>query len=228
MPRLLSLLAFLIGCANASELAPSDGSIQPGQDASRVSDASDRRDASVDAQRPHDGGVGDAREPSCTMAFTGVLASWSFTGLSGSQASTAAGSAAPGITPGAVSRSTAISATAGADSINSSDWTTSSSRDDTRYYTFSIAPPAGCELTLTSLSIDTAASATGPGSAEVATSADNFTTTATVAASSSSTPTLTVTNATTAIELRVYGFAASGTAGTMRIKSTLSVSGSLH
>ena len=39
--------------------------------------------------------------------------------------------------------------------------------------------------------------------------------------------TLTVTGATTAIEVRVYGYNATGTGGTMRIENTMTVSGSL-
>lgn len=234
MSRVLPLLVALIGCAKANELGPNDSSVATGQDASRGSDASQRSDASVDAPRPHDAGVDaheavpDAHVGSCTMTFSGVLASWSFSGQPGSQASTAAGSAAPGVTAGAISRSAALTAVSGANSINSSNWTTSASRDDTRYYTFSVTPPAGCELDLTSLSIETAASATGPGSAEVATSADSFTANATVGVASSSTAALTVTDATTAIELRVYGYSAGGTGGTLRIESTLSISGALH
>jgi len=35
-------------------------------------------------------------------------------------------------------------------------------------------------------------------------------------------------NATTALEVRIYGFAASATTGTMRVQNTLSITGSLQ
>jgi hypothetical protein len=41
-------------------------------------------------------------------------------------------------------------------------------------------------------------------------------------------PALTVTAATGVLELRVYGFSASATTGTMRIQNTLSITGALQ
>ncbi len=116
----------------------------------------------------------------------------------------------------------------GSGSINSSGWATGSTRDSAKYYTFTVEPPANCELDVTGLSIVTSKSTTGPASAEVGTSADSFVATVAVSSSGSSSPTLTVTDETSTVEVRVYGFDAGSTEGTMRIESTLSVSGKLH
>jgi hypothetical protein len=41
-------------------------------------------------------------------------------------------------------------------------------------------------------------------------------------------PTLTVSSTSGSVEIRIYGFSASSTSGTMRLQNTLSVTGSLH
>jgi len=176
--------------------------------------------------------VEDASQPvttdatsSCT-ATTGTLVSYDFTGQPGNQTSTAATSKMGGITAGAITRST-VTATSGADSINASDWSTSGV-DMSRYYTFTLTPSGGCALDVTSISIDTKASTTGPTSASIATSEDNFATTTSFTPGSATKVSLSVTGATKAVEVRVYGFSASGTTGTWRVENTLTATGALH
>jgi len=165
---------------------------------------------------------------SCASPFTGVLATWDFSGAAGNQDSTPSSSTATGVSAGDVARSSSLTPTAGTDSINSSNWTTGGSADTTRFYTFGLQPPSGCSMSLKSLAIDTKASSTGPGAAAVATSDDNFTQMSTFDPSSSATSTLSVDASTSMVELRVYGYSASGAAGTLRIQNTLTVSGSLQ
>jgi hypothetical protein len=163
-----------------------------------------------------------------TCAFSGVLATYDFTGEPGNQTSTKATSSATNVTAGAISRATSLTATAGVDSINSSNWTTSTKLDTTRYYTFTLTPQGSCSLDITKLSITTKASTTGPASGSLATSDDNFATTTSFAPNTTATPTLSVNGATGAVEVRVYGYGASGAGGTMRVDSTLTVSGALN
>jgi hypothetical protein len=181
-----------------------------------------------DGLPPHIDAAIDAPPGSCQTPFTGALATWSFTGESGSQAQTAATAMATGVTAGPVSRSSALTVASGVGSINSSNWPTAAALDSTKYYTFSVTPPTGCSMDLTKLSIDAKSSGTGPTMAVVATSNDSYGATAAVSTTAASMPALTVTGATGAIEIRVFGFAASGTGGTMRIQNTLTVTGSLH
>lgn len=203
----------------------------PGGDAARTgddaqnngSDATMHADAAVDAA-PHI----DAPPGSCAQAMTGALAVWSFTGEAGTQAQTAASTTATGVTAGAISRSAGLVTAMGQNSINSSAWSVSSTLDPNSYYTFSVTPPSGCVMDLTTLSIDTKASTTGPHGAAVGTSADAFAATTTVNPTAVADAALTVTGATGVIELRVFGWAATGTAGTLRIENTLTLTGTLR
>jgi len=207
----------ITGCAsggppsNAAADAAGDDDAPPGRgDASRA-DAPERPDA-----------------PANACAFSGVLATWSFAGDAGSQASTPATSSAQGFTAGDVHRATTLTAVSGANSMNSSNWPSSASRDDTKYYTLTITPPSGCMLDITSAAIDAKSSGTGPTKASVATSADSFGPGQTVSTTAASTPSLTVTNQAAAVEIRIYGWTASGSAGTMRLQNTLTLTGSSH
>jgi hypothetical protein len=219
----LSLL--LAGCATAT--SPNDLTGDAHQtDARPTTDARPITDGAVN----HDATPGvDAPTGSCTTPVTGMLATWNFASPSqpGTQASTAATAMATGITAGAVSRSAGLTGTAGAGSINSTNWP-SGGLDPTKYYAFTIAPPAGCTLDLTSLSIDTKASASGPASGALATSADSFAATTSVATNAPGTPAVSVSGATGQIEVRVYGYLASMAAGTFRIQNALILNGSLH
>ncbi len=161
-------------------------------------------------------------------SFTGVLATFDFTGQPGNQTSTNATSTASGVTATAMTRSSGVTATSGLDSINSTNWATSTSLDKTRYYTFTIKPSGSCALDLTSISVGSKASSTGPATAAVATSEDQFATTTTFTPGATGSQKLSVTGATGAVEVRIYGYGATSTGGTMRVGTTLTISGSLN
>lgn len=205
----------LAACASASETSGvqvdaavgGDAAAQPGKDA-----------APPGADAPASG---------CANAFTGTLATWDFSGEPGTQASTAVASTATGVSAGAVTRSAALTAVSGANAINASSWPTAAQPDATKYYALTLTAPTDCTLSLTSLAIDAKASGTGPAMAGVASSLDSFAQLVGISTSAPSTPTMTLGDTAT-IELRVFGYAASGTAGTLRLQSTLSVVGSVH
>jgi hypothetical protein len=211
-----------IGCASARDdltgNGPIDAALGSGSDAQLV-----------DARSPDAGGSstgGDTGSSGC--AFTGVLATWSFTNESGNQTSTAASSAATGVTATAVQRSAGLTPVTGSSSINSSGWPTVATLDATKYYTFSVTPPASCMLAITTLAIDAKASGTGPAMASAATSADAFTQTTALSTSAPGTITLNTNPTTNTVEVRVYGYDASGAMGTLRLQTALTLSGSLQ
>ena len=193
----------------------------------------DARRNSPDAQGTSDGPnnihTPDAPPSSgCTHTFTGVLATWNLASETGSQTSTAASSTATGVTAGGLTRSSSLTAVSGAGSINSSNWATTSTVDATKYYTFTVSPPSGCKLALSSAAIDVSHSTAGPASGAIATSSDNFANKTSISTGAAATPSLVVAGGTAQLEIRVYGWAATQTTGTMRIQNTLSVSGSLY
>ena len=200
-----------------SDSASGVDAFPPPGDASASSDSA----TSPDASSPDTGSTGGC-------SFTGALATFDLTGQTGDEASVAATSSATGVTVGALSRSSALTAASGSGSINSSGWPTTASANATHYYTFSVTPSTGCTLSLSTLALDVKASATGPETGDVATSADAFAThTASFAGTSSTNVALSATG-TSAIEVRVYGYAATGSGGTFRIQDTLTLSGSIE
>jgi hypothetical protein len=233
-PLVVALAALLSACAIGVD----------GSGESVATDAGSHHDAapfgSKDAASPTPTQTADAGAPEASTtfdagsnnnnsgcSFSGVLATYDFTGQPGNQTSTNPTQTASGVTAGAITRST-VTPTSGADSINSSNWGTSSSIDKTRYYTFSITPSGSCALDLTSVSITTKASSTGPTSAAIATSDDQFANATAFTPGSTSSEALSVSGATGAVEVRVYGYGASGAGGTLRVGTTLTVSGALH
>jgi hypothetical protein len=172
-------------------------------------------------------GVDGGGSGACTMPFTGELGKWVFTGASGSQPSTASTTNAPGVVAGRITRSPAVMPTAGADSINATNWPTSGQLDPASYFTLSLSAPAGCAISVTAMSIDVLSSGTGPASASIASSADNFAATTSIGTASPSSPTLTASSASGTLELRIFGFAAAATTGTMRVQNTMSITGAV-
>jgi hypothetical protein len=164
----------------------------------------------------------------CAHPTSGTLLTFDFTGQPGNQASTSPSSSAAGITGGAIARAAALTAVSGNNSINASNWGQGSAPDGTRYFTFTVTPDPTCVLDLTTLTVDTKSSTTGPSSGAVATSADAFASTKTFTTNGTSPVALSVTGAAGAIEVRVYGFAAGSTGGTMRIQGTLTLAGALR
>jgi hypothetical protein len=179
----------------------------------------DASDGAADAAAEADAG-------GCPDTITGTLATYDLSSLSGISTSGPATSVATGITAADITRSAVLKPESATGAINSSNWSLGA-LDTTRYYTFTITPPAKCAMAITSVSLNTGASGTGPVSGDVATSADSFTSTSAFTPGTTTNVTLTVTGATTAIEVRVYGYNATGTGGTMRIQNTMTVSGSL-
>jgi len=232
LSRLAPVLAAvaLAACATARETPP-DANIPV------ATDARPPRDAAISADAASSGQAVDAAfdaapdappaSSGCTQPYSGVLATWSFAGAAGTQASTAVATTAPGVTGGAVTRA-GVTATAGTNSINSTGWSTQATRDVAKYYTLTIAPPAGCTLSLSSASIDGRASGTGPAAASIATSVDAFTQTSTVSTTAASTPALAVAGAGSAVEVRIYGFSATSSSGTFRLAGSVSLSGTIQ
>ena len=208
------VLVSIAACATATAHRMSnDGGIDEG-DASGVHDA---------AVTTHD----SAGSGSGACSFAGDLATWNLTGQTGSEVQVVAGTMGPGIVAGALTRSAAITASTGSGSINSTNWSSQATADNTKYYKLTIAPPAGCSLKITGLSLDLKASGSGPAAASVATSVDAFAAMISASTAAPSTPALTVTSA-SAIELHIYGFSSTSTAGTLRVQSSLVIRGSLQ
>ncbi|HEY1694885.1 MAG TPA: hypothetical protein VGG39_22095 [Polyangiaceae bacterium] len=160
---------------------------------------------------------------------TGVLVTFDLSSQSGSEASAPATKVATSVTSGALTRASGLDAVSGSGSINASGWPTAGSADATKYYTFTVTPASGCTVTLGSLALDVSASATGPKNGDVATSADAFAGhTTSFAGTATPTVTLSGVGGTGAVEVRVYGYGAGGSAGTFRIENTVTVSGTIE
>lgn len=206
------VLVLLVGCARGtSEPAP----------------AADAKDTDGPGQQPDGMNPEGMMSGTCTMTFTGTLARWDFAGETGSQAQTVVTTKATGITAGPITRATGLTPTAGANSINTSSWPLSATLDPAKYYTLTIAPPAGCMLALTSATIDALASGTGPASGAVATSVDAYAMTKPVSTTTAGAVAITAMSS-TMIELRVYGWAATAGGGTLRLKTALVLDGELR
>jgi hypothetical protein len=228
------------GSGSRGEPPPHDSGIVdtglPDQDASRDAGGPDAElvaDAS-DSGHAHDAGLPDANlpdsgTPTCAShGYAGVLITFDLSRQPGGEPSVPPMSTAAGVTSSALARAPALTATGGSGSINSSGWATSASADPAKYYSFTVSPASGCAFTVASLSLDVSASATGPGAGDVATSADGFTQRAgTFAGTSSGQLTVVAGPSAGALEIRVYGYAASGSSGTLRIQNTMSLSGSI-
>ncbi len=170
----------------------------------------------------------DSGGPTCpSSGFSGVLATFDLTGQTGSEASAPATSTACGLGAGDLTRAATITAVSGKDSINGSGWGTGASADATRYYTLTLTPVSGCSLDLTSIDLDVRASGTGPTTGDVATSADGFASySSSFVGTSKGTTSLSATGS-GPIEVRIYGYGATSSGGTLRIQNTLTVSGSI-
>ena len=183
--------------------------------------------ADVDAAVADDGAPALDGSGSAGCSFTGALATWDLATQSGSEVQVVAGMMAPGVAAGALARSAAITPATGAGSINSTNWPSQAQPDSTRYYKLTIAPPSGCSLKITALSLDLKASTSGPAAAAIASSVDAFAATTGASTSTPSTPTLAITSA-DGVELHIYGFSATSTAGTLRVQGSLVIHGSLQ
>lgn len=211
------LLIACVGCASARDEADAKQDAAVG---GSVDDAS-----SLDASGSS---TGTDSGTSGGCAFSGALATWTFTSETGNQASTAASASATGVTASVVARSPGLTAVSGQNSINSSNWPTTAQLDTMKYYTLSITPPASCMVAITTVAIDARASGTGPASAVAATSVDAFVQTTSVSTTAPGTITLDTSPTASPVELRVYGYAATGVNGTLRLQQTLTVNGTIQ
>lgn len=224
------LAGSLVACATgvgaedvigADDAGPAHDSGILGKDASTGFDAQ-----AQDVVQPQNDASTTKDSGNSNCAFSGTLATFDLTGEPGNQTSTAVKSTAKGVTAGALTRASTITATSGVNSINGSNWATSSSADATRYYTFSLTPPSGCSLAIDTLTISTHASGTGPTNAALATSDDAFAAKTTFTVGSAK-PAVAVSGASGAVEVRVYGYGATSAGGTFRIDGTLTITGAL-
>ena len=189
--------------------------------------------AEPDTGAPNDSGATDARPADSGSTcpghgITGAIVTFDLSGQPGDEASAAATSSAAGVTGGSITRSTGLTPITGSSAINSSGWSEGSSADKSLYYAFTLTPAAGCTVTLTSLSIDVKASATGPSHADVGTSADGYTTLSTAFAGTSVDTVPLSATATAPITVHVFGYGATSTQGTLRIENTMTVSGTIE
>ena len=81
---------------------------------------------------------------------------------------------------------------------------------------------------MTSVAIDAKSSGTGPSTAEIATSADQFAQNATISTSSPTTVPIAMSAVSGTLEVRVFGFGATGASGTMRVQGSLTVTGTIE
>jgi len=198
-----------------------DAAVMPMTDARVDARQSGNTDApATETDAPMQGG--------CTQAFTGALATWSFAAEPGNQVMTAASATAPGVVAGAIERAGTLTAVSGANAINSSGWPLTTQPDPLKHYRLTIAPPTGCGLQITALSIDAKSSTTGPTMAVVQTSIDSFVQQTALSTATVSTPAMSLPAQTQMIELHVSGFSASSSAGTMRLQGTFTITGSLQ
>ena len=94
----------------------------------------------VDSAPPTDAGT----PSSCAgQGTTGALVTYDLSSQSGSEASVLATTAVIGVAAGPLSRAPALTAASGSGSINSSNWSTGTSADPTKYYTFTVTPAPG-------------------------------------------------------------------------------------
>jgi hypothetical protein len=214
------LVSTLVGCATA-RMEPTGGDQQAQPDAGTSRADAPRQSGTVDAGTG--GGSGG-----CANAVTGTLATWDFATQPGNQASTAVKTAAAGVVAGAIERAPALTPVSGSNAMNSSNWPVAAQPDPTKHYKLTLAPPSGCTLSITAIAIDARASTTGPTMAAVATSVDSYGSNVTISTAAASAPVMAVANQSGMVEVHVLGYGASGTAGTLRLQGSLSVSGSLQ
>jgi hypothetical protein len=171
------------------------------------------------------GAAPDAGPACASSGFAGALATFDFAGLPGTELSVAPSSTAPGVVGGELSRSSALVDESGAGSINSKEWSTGTTADPTRHYTLTITPPTNCAMSLSTLTLTSSSSSTGPKAIDVATSVDGFATYSSLTFTGAQ-PLSGTSRA--PVEIRVYGYQATSADGTYRLEDALTVSGSLE
>jgi len=198
-----------IGGGDASAVAPEAGAALD----ATVADAPARSDAS----------------PTSACAFTGQLVAFDLDQAMGAQADLSASSKAAGLGTTTLRRGGVVTVPT-SHAMNASDWP-SGGVDLTKHFAFTVTPPAGCALTVSSLAVELKASNTGPASAAAGTSIDGFAARQTLTVTSGGgavvVPFAAGTRATAALEVRIFGFDASSSGGTLRLQGTLALTGTL-
>lgn len=226
-----------IGPGPGADASADGASTLPGLDGSPTADTGNGADGAGSRTSEDASGTPDPAPPDAAPdtgapdsaggcpAFTGALATFDLSSQPGNETSASATATATGVTAGPLTRGGALTAATGSGSINSAGWP--AAIDATRFYTFSVTPPAGCTLRLSTLALDVKASANGPSSVDVATSVDAYASHKTASASSSGTITLSASSGGT-LTVRIFGYGATSSGGTLRIQNTLTLSGTLN
>ena len=157
-----------------------------------------------------------------TVTVTVLLTSFSFTGAVGNEATFPADGVNPGLAAIPVMSRARGTPTAAAGAFSGSGWNTAA-LDATHFYTFTVVPTSGASMTLTNLALKDQRSGTGPVTFAVRSSRDGFSVNLQTFASHLSLGRSDIVlgaafaNLTAPIELRLYAFGASASAGTWRI-----------
>jgi len=155
------------------------------------------------------------------------VVTYSFSGAAGNEDSFAADSQPAGAVASVFSRGSGINAASGADAFSANAWTTGE-LDADEYFTFSLTPDSGYEMSLTQLQLDERRSGTGIRDWVVRSSLDEFASNiGTVFSVPDSSATRTDQTISLAggtfdqiggpVEFRIYGFNAESAAGTWRV-----------
>jgi hypothetical protein len=181
----------------------------------------------VDASGAPDGGAPPA---ACAFAYAGSLVSFDLAAVTGVPASVGPAAIAAGLTVTPLER-VGVTPVSASGALNASTWPTGGLQPG-KYYTFTVTAPAGCTMTLTTVVVDLKASTNGPKNAAVGSSVDKFAAlaaaTVTTAGGAATVPVPGVVAIQGAVELRVFGFAAAASGGTLRVQDVLTLAGSLN
>jgi len=161
-----------------------------------------------------------------TTQSPAALINFSFNGSAGDEISLAPDAQPAHLTVSSMTRGSGITASSASGTFSAKSWTTGSTADLNDYFSFSITPQTGHELSLTSLILDEQRSGTGIRSWAVRSSLDSFVSDlATFSVPDNNSlrfdQTTTLDGAfngiTSEIEFRIYGYEAEGNAGTWRL-----------
>ncbi|MEQ1606899.1 MAG: kelch repeat-containing protein [Pyrinomonadaceae bacterium] len=172
---------------------------------------------------------GRTAQTTFTDASPGSLGNYATQGLPNSPAPTSVSpsNVASNVTFSTLTRGSGLSLSGAANAFSSSNWTGAASPDANDYYEFTIAPNAGYQFSASELRIGLQRSGTGPTSAVVRSSLDGYTANiGSVISVPTSTGTFTINLSTTTglqnsvspVTVRIYGYGASNSVGTMRVE----------
>lgn len=164
-------------------------------------------------------------DPAPSVCTVATLASFTFTGATGSEATRTAETVNGLTTAPAISRGSGVSGSAGANAFAATGWTTGDVLLADDFFTFTVTPNVGGTISLTQLTFDERRSGTGPRLLSVRSSLDNFATdvAAFTIPDDDLTRNRTVTlpaaflNVSAPIELRFFGFDSEAEGGSWRL-----------